>query len=289
MKTTILVNLVFVITILSACDNTNESGEQGNKRTEAAVNADSIFWEFIHGKDYQSFDSVLTNLRSAQTEDPVDVYTNAHIGWTNFWALSEGIGLGIAQNTMALQYLQNAEEDFALAAELAPDEPRILGFLGYSRLTLGNATQNMDLLAQGQTDVARSIELWPEWAYFGAAYGLDANAPYNTPQFENAINYYWANLDVCANIDVDRDNPDWTPYLTQETLDGPDRACWDSWIAPYNTEGFFLIMGDALVKAGNTAVATKLYNNAKLLEYYDCVSHRLSQSDLARLRDTETD
>jgi hypothetical protein len=253
---------------LSACGDDDESTEHGNERTEKAVNADNLFWDFIHGKDYQSFNTVLEKLGSAQAEDPLDVYTNAHIGWTNFWAFSEGIGSGIAEQTMALQYMQNAEKAFTQASELAPNEPRILGFLGYSRMALGYATQNEELLIKGQADVARSVELWPEWAYFGAAYGLDASAPYDSPQFEQAVNFYWANLDVCANTDVDRQYPDWTAYLDQETLDGPDRACWDSWIAPYNTEGFFLIMGDALVKAGNTQVASIVYNNAKLLKYY---------------------
>ena len=252
--------LFFTVTLISGCNE--------NERTEQAVESDEVFWDFIHGKDYQSFDTVLVKLSEAQAEDPGDVYTTAHIGWTNFWALSEGIGLGIAQGANALQHLQDAEQAFSRAAELAPDEPRILGFLGYSRLTLGNATQNQELLVQGQADVARSIELWPEWAYFGAAYGLDAQTPYNSPQFEQALAYYWANMDVCVNTDVDRQYPDWTPYLDQETLEGPDRACWDSWIAPYNLEGFFLIMGDALVKAGKTDVAYTVYNNAKLLKHY---------------------
>ena len=205
----------------------------------------------------------------AHTEDPTDVYTNAHIGWSNFWAFSEGLRLGITQNTLTLQYIQDAASAFTQANNLAPDEPRILGFLGYSRLTLGNATQDADALAVGQENVTRSVELWPQWAYFGAAYCLDANTPYNSPQFTQALDYYWANMDVCANTAVDRINPDWVSYLDQETLEGPDRACWDNWIAPYNLESFFLIMGDAFVKAGNTEVAAIVYSNAKQLKYYE--------------------
>jgi len=261
MKKFVWINiLLLLVTLVAACNE--------NERTEKAIKADDGFWDLIHGIDYQSFDTVVAKLKEAHTENPQDVYTTAHIGWTNFWALTEGIGLGITQGEKAMQYLQAAEKAFSQASELAPDEPRILGFLGYSRLTLGNATQNNDLLVQGQADVARSIELWPEWAYFGAAYGLDARSPYNSPQFEQALGYYWATMDVCANTDVDRQYPDWAPYMELETLEGPDRACWDSWIAPYNTEGFFLVMGDALVKAGNTDAAYIVYNNAKLLKHY---------------------
>ncbi len=241
-----------------------------SERTKAARKADQEFWKLIHGENnYKNFDKVIHKLNKAHIKDPSDVYTIAHIGWANMWALSEGIGIGIAQQENALLYIQIAEEKFSQASRLAPDEPRILGFLGYSRLALGAATQNIDLLIKGQANVNRSIDLWPEWAHFGAAYGQDASAPYNSPQFMQALEHYWQTLDVCANTPIDRGNPDFFPYIPQQTLVGPDRACWDSWIAPYNLEGFFLIMGDSLVKAGNTNAAFIIYNNAKLLNNYN--------------------
>ena len=42
----------------------------------------------------------------------------------------------------------------------------------------------------------------------------------------------------------------------------------NSWIAPHNFEGFFLNMGDMLVKAGDWATAQKIYANAKLSSTY---------------------
>ena len=274
MKNIILVNVLFFLVILSANGGEKISTEQEKERSDKAIDADEIFWKLIHGDDYQSFNSVVEKLNVAQAEDPQDVYSNAHIGWTNFWAFAEGVGKGISEPTNVLQYMQIAEQSFSKALELAPDEPRILGFLGYTRLALGSTTRNYDLIAKGQADVARSINLWPEWAYFGAAYGLDAGAPYNSPQFEQALAYYWANMDVCANTHVNREYPDWAPYMDQETLEGPDRACWNSWIAPYNAEGFFLVVGDAFVKAGNIEVATVMYNNAKLFKNYSSWPYR---------------
>ena len=268
MKYSYLISIVLLLTTIHAAGGEIKNDELEYERTDLAVNADEEFWRLMHGEDYQSFDSTLSKLIAAQSQDPFDVYTHAHIGWSNFWAIAEGVGSGILPGSNSLQYLINAESAFSWAAELAPNEPRILGFLGYTRLTLGNATQDINMLAQGQMDVARSIELWPEWALFGAAYGLDAHAPYDSPQFNQALNYYWSNLDVCINTEIDRQHPDLTPYMNQQTLEGPDRACWDSWIAPYNTEGFFLVMGDALVKAGQTDVALIIYNNAKLQENY---------------------
>jgi hypothetical protein len=56
--------------------------------------------------------------------------------------------------------------------------------------------------------------------------------------------------------------------MAKETREGKKRACWNSWIAPHNFEGFFLNMGDMLVKAGDWQTAQKIYANAKLSKEY---------------------
>ena len=63
---------------------------------------------------------------------------------------------------------------------------------------------------------------------------------------------------------MDRDNPDYARALPRETREGPQRVCWNSWIAPHNFEGFFLHFGDMLVKAGEPARAVVMYGNARL-------------------------
>jgi hypothetical protein len=67
---------------------------------------------------------------------------------------------------------------------------------------------------------------------------------------------------------VDRDNPDFAPHMQLQTQQGPKRACWNSWIAPHNFEGFFLNMGDMLVKQGDWATAQKVYANARHADTY---------------------
>jgi hypothetical protein len=51
-------------------------------------------------------------------------------------------------------------------------------------------------------------------------------------------------------------------------------VCWNSWIAPHNFEGFFLNMGDMLVKAGDWPAAQKVYANAKLSSTYASWKYR---------------
>jgi len=67
---------------------------------------------------------------------------------------------------------------------------------------------------------------------------------------------------------IDRANPDYARYMRLETKDGPKRVCWNSWIAPHNFEGFFLNLGDMLVKAGEPDRAVIMYRNAMLTPDY---------------------
>jgi hypothetical protein len=78
----------------------------------------------------------------------------------------------------------------------------------------------------------------------------------------------WRDIDVCVSGKVDRKDPDFAPYMRLETHEGPKRACWNSWIAPHNFEGFFLNMGDMLVKSGDPETARKIYTIAKLSPAY---------------------
>ena len=73
---------------------------------------------------------------------------------------------------------------------------------------------------------------------------------------------------VCIDGKIDSDNPDYFKYSSLETKEGPKRACWNSRIAPHNLEGFFLNMGEMLVKSGDWQTAQKVYENAKRTKEY---------------------
>src|SRR5207245_7486543 len=96
----------------------------------------------------------------------------------------------------------------------------------------------------------------------------------------------WALLDLCANGErVDRKSGDFAPVMRFETREGVKRVCWNSWIAPHNFEGFFLNMGDMIVKAGDPATVRKVDAQAKLAKEYtawpyrDVLERRIAQAD----------
>ena len=60
------------------------------------------------------------------------------------------------------------------------------------------------------------------------------------------------------------ENPTYKEYMDMEVKKGDKRVCWNSIKAPHNFEGFFMNMGDMLVRKGEPELARKIYANAKL-------------------------
>ena len=151
--------------------------------------------------------------------------------------------------------------------QLNPHDPRILGFLGVSQLVEGTIFKDERQKTRGYFVLRDAISAWPEFNYFTAGYPM-SNLPAHSKYFNEGLQWQWDTLDVCAGVRVNRHNPTFAPYMRLETQEGPKRACWNSWIAPYNFEGFFMNMGDMLVKQGDWQLAIKIYNNAKLAKNY---------------------
>jgi hypothetical protein len=92
--------------------------------------------------------------------------------------------------------------------------------------------------------------------------------PAGGADFEQAVEAAWRTLEVCFGDSFDREHPDITPYLDQATDRGPKRVCWNDAIAPHGAEGFYLWMGDVLVKHGDLDQAKVVYANARLIREY---------------------
>ena len=90
-----------------------------------------------------------------------------------------------------------------------------------------------------------------------------------------AVEFFFAgagaanNMEVCVKAKIDRKKPDYARFMALDTKVGKERACWNSTIAPHNLEGFFLNMGDMLVKDGQTATGVQIYEAARQVPGYD--------------------
>jgi hypothetical protein len=129
------------------------------------------------------------------------------------------------------------------------------------------------LTRRGYFAMEDAVSAWPEFNLFTRGYVLSSQ-PADSERFKAALEDQWKNLDVCFDAHVDRKQPDFAPFMKLETGTGWKRACWSSWIAPHNLEGFLLNMGDMLVKSGEPDVARRIYAQAKLSSSYAAWPYR---------------
>lgn len=235
--------------------------------TALAKQAENSFWRALHQGEYSNIPEVEKLLTAAYLENPNDSKIAGYLGFTHIWKITERQRLPINDPTVVNEIIL-ARKYFADAVELNSNDARIFGFLGDSVLIEGKLFGSKRDEVCGYFKLKKAIKMWPEFNYFTAGYPMTTLDP-TTPHFKEALEWQWQTLDLCAGVKVNRHNPDFSPYMDRETKAGPKRACWNSWIAPHNFEGFFMNMGDMLVKQGDTQTAIKIYNNAKLSKTYN--------------------
>jgi tetratricopeptide (TPR) repeat protein len=236
-------------------------------RTAEALRADELFWRTLHGGAYEQIPQALIALKAAYLANPSDAVTAAHVGWMHIWRLAERVRLGSGAGPGITDDAMLARRYFEEAVRLDPREARYLGFYASALMTEGTIHRDEKLVRRGYFAMQDAVAAWPEFNYFTSGYSVSAQ-PHDSSRFREGLDAQWLNLDVCVGERIDRANPDYARYMRLETKDGPKRVCWNSWIAPHNFEGFFLNLGDMLVKAGEPDRAVIMYRNAMLTPDY---------------------
>ena len=234
--------------------------------TESAAKADAAFWYALHGGRYDEIDPVLEGLTREYLVHPEDPHLAAHVAFLHVWRLSERVRQDHPHATVT-DDITMARRYFEEAVTLAPDDPRFRGFLSSLTMADGAVHHEEALTRRGYFAMGEAVSAWPEFNLFTRGYVLSGQ-PAESERFKAGLADQWKNLDVCFDARVDRKEPDLAPFMKLETKTGWKRACWDSWIAPHNLEGFLLNMGDMIVKSGEPEVARRIYAQAKLSSGY---------------------
>ncbi len=240
--------------------------EATSLRSNAALRADELFWDTFHSGAYDEISHVLEVLTAAYLETPTDAVTAAHIAWFHNWRMAERARLSAIPATITDETIL-ARRYFEEAVKLDASDPRTQGFLAGHTIVEGTLQKDERLVRRGYYMLHDAIEAWPEFNLFTAGYVM-SRLRADSPRFKEGLKWQWRSLDVCVQEPVDRTHPDYATYLSLETTQGPKRVCWNSWIAPHNIEGFFLNMGDMLVKSGDWQTAQQIYANAKHVHSY---------------------
>jgi hypothetical protein len=251
--------------------------------SQKAKEANAKFWDAFHGGRYEQIPQVLEALTAAYIENPRDAETAAHIGFSHIWRLTEQVRLETPSAAIT-DHIVLSRKYFAEAVRLAPDDWRFRGFLASVELAEGSLHGDEKLARRGYFDLMKAIKGWPEFNLFTAGYVM-SHLPVGDNRYADAVDYQWQNLDVCAEEKVDRRTAQFDKYMAKETTTGSKRPCWNSWIAPHNFEGFFLNMGDMIVKQGNPTTARLVYANARLSKTFqqwafkDVLEDRIVQAE----------
>lgn len=234
-------------------------------QSEQSLKANGLFWEALHQGRYEQLGEVKELLQRAYLADPFDAVTTAHLGFLHIWRVSERARLSEPKASVTDELLLS-QRYFAEAVEMTGD-PRFLGFLAGSELANGSIHKDERLLRQGFFRMKDAVKQYPEFNLFARGYSASQFA-YDSERFKNGLADMWSNIDFCFDGQLDKQNPDYTPFMSQETTVGTKRVCWNGWIAPHNHEGFALNLGDMLTKAGEVQAARRMYENAKLSKTY---------------------
>jgi len=232
-----------------------------------AMDADKYFWDNFHAGNYDSIPKILEQLTNAYYQNNQDYKLAAHIGFTNAWGLAEGSRLENSSarvtdhSTMAIRYFEEA-------IRLAPEKDwRYVGFLSSMKMAEGSIHNDMKRMTEGFFNMKKAVKKYPEFNLFTAAYARGMNP---NPNFrKKAIDMLWKNIEVCLGEKMDRKNFDFRKFMGQKELIGKMSACWNTWIAPHNLEGFLLVLGDFEFKEGNYEIAKLVYENATYIEEFE--------------------
>jgi hypothetical protein len=271
-----LIGVSLLFLIMTACE---QIAIQSTPKKQAipshsplATQAQKYFWHTLHQGKYQDIAAANRLLMAAYLENPNDPQIAAHIGFLHIWKITERQREKNNSPTIVNEIILS-KKYFSDAVELDSNDARYLGFLSDSQIVEGDIFHDERQQTHGYFKLKRAIQAWPEFNYFTGGYIMSVK-PTNSERFKEGLAWQWAALDLCAQTKINRQNPDFSPYMKLATQQGPKRACWNSWIAPYNFEGFFLNMGDMLVKSGDWQTAVKIYRNATLANNYSSWPYR---------------
>lgn len=271
---TFLLSICFFL--LGGCESialvTTPAKKPQVSHTRLAKVAEEKFWKTLHQGDYGRLPETTSLLTAAYLENPHDPRLAAHLGFVHIWKIAERARKKEIPPTITNEIIL-AKHYFQEAVQLEPSDPRSQGFLGDALLVSGQIFDDEREQVRGYFQLQHAIVMWPEFNYFTAGYPMSTLTP-DSEHFKEGLAWQWATLDLCAQHRVSRTNPDFKPYMHLETTKGKKRACWNSWIAPHNFEGFFLNMGDMLVKSGDWQTAIKIYKNARLSRTYRAWPYR---------------
>ena len=241
--------------------------EASPSTSRLAIHAKTRFREALYAARYEDLPEVRRLLTAAYLEEPSDPETALLLAHSHLWTLSERARVPEAPNPSITDHALLAEHYFSEAIALAPDDTRIPGWRGGVRLALGSIHHDERTTREGYFELRSAARAYPEFNDFSAAFVLGSQ-PRGGARFTEAVELIRHNLEACVGDGFLEEGVDYEAILARATSTGRKRVCWNTALVPHNLEGFFLVTGDLLTKAGEVEQARRAYGIAKLSPDY---------------------
>jgi len=231
--------------------------------------ANGFFWQHFHAGDYDSISAIIDQLNLALAHEPNDLRTTAHLGFVHIWALAERQNR-LYPDPAIIEQVSLARRYFEETISMDVDDPRILGFLADMTMEEGAHLGNDKEKTEGYFMGLRSIREWPQFNKFTIGYGF-SRFDTASASFKEGLKWQYESMNDCAcelKGAAGMSDSAKTAIVFESKTPKVKRACADTWIAPHNLEGYFLNMGDMLVKSGQWVKAIDVYALAKIAPAY---------------------
>ncbi|MEZ4776912.1 MAG: hypothetical protein R3D00_27305 [Bacteroidia bacterium] len=256
--------------------------------------ANAYFWEHFHLGHYDSIPEILERLTAAYLDNPNDLQTAYHLGFTHFWAIAERQHAHEIPATI-IDHAVLAQKYLGEAYRMNPKDARVLTFLSAAKIIVGDVSQDEKLVTEGYFDGLKSIREWKDFGEFSLAYTL-SQLPHTDPNFPKTLDWMKKTTERCYCPDLTPPSDACKQFIAAKVANpkslGRNRIVPNSWVAPHNIEGYFMSYGDLLVKNGDWQQAISIYELAKYAPdyaywpYREVLEKRMqnAQANVARFR-----
>ncbi|MDF2437348.1 MAG: hypothetical protein K0Q95_1724 [Bacteroidota bacterium] len=247
----------------------------GGEEEDLASCANQYMWDNLHQGNYDSIPEIINKLTEVKEKYPENAEITAHLGFVYLWSFAERARKDPDPSQYKNVFLSN--HYFKDAIRLNPDDPRLYGFQSATDICEGALSKNYKLIMKGYANAFGSIKKWPQFNKFAISL-VSSQLKKESPLYKLSLKYQWELIDDCSCRSLDRqtilNQPEkvFTDLIHELTVTrdvNVRRACWNSWIAPHNLEGFLLNFGDMLVKNGELKEAEIIYSAARLAPTYN--------------------
>ncbi len=237
--------------------------------TALSKSANEYFWEQFHQGNYDSIPVILEKLNAAYLDNPNDIRTITHLGFTHMWAISEQQNIS---DPRVIEHATLAQKYFGESYKMNPRDTRVLSFLSSVKLVNGTISKDDGLLKDGYLNGQKAIREWKSFSAFSLGYTL-SRLPHTDDRYQEALKL----MESIASSYAENFNP--KSRETQKAISemkllnnvdlSKERVLKNSWIAPHNIEGVFMAYGDMLIKNGDWENAVDVYKLGRFSEQYD--------------------